>query len=128
VWKFHRVNILKLNTALSNFDWDSVLDTDNPDEASVGLSRFIMSFFENCIPHYNKLIKSNDMPWMTSNVRRALNRRNECYRNMLKNHTATNVKNYKDSLMSTRNLISFCCVVVFPMRLLVQSAICIDFT
>jgi hypothetical protein len=106
IWKFSQVDPDNVNTAVNDFDWDSILDIGIPNEVSQRFTGALLSILVSHIPHYDKVCKPIDMPWFNSGIRRAINKRTKCYRKMVKEKSQLNVRAFKDASINVRDLVT----------------------
>ncbi len=66
----------------------------------------LTEILETHIPHYDKIIKTKDMPWFTPAIKKAVNVRCKLYKKMMKSRTADNVNKFKESVRTVRELVS----------------------
>ena len=81
VWNFNNVNSADLNCELSQMDWSSLCENTNDiDETYSCWYSHFRSIIEKYIPLKMVTIRPNDKPWMDSEVRHAIRRRDRLLR------------------------------------------------
>ena len=81
VWNFNNVNSADLNCELSQMDWFSLCENTNDiDETYSCWYSHFRSIIEKYIPLKMVTIRPNDKPWMDSEVRHAIRRRDRLLR------------------------------------------------
>ena len=98
VWNFNDIDSCALNNALLDANWDEIfcVMTDDVDELYEQFSSLFLSIVESFIPHKNVTIPPRDKPWMTSEIRRAIRKRDR----LLKVYSRVRLSDYKFSAIS----------------------------
>lgn len=105
IWKFGQANMETLNHAVSEFDWDTIFVSDDPETICVGFVEALSSIFHDHIPHFDKNIKPKDMPWFKKDIKTAINKRSKLYQRMVKSKTRPNLNAFNDCSRRVRNLV-----------------------
>lgn len=96
---------LKFNALLKETDWNSINDNDNMDQISINISDTILSSASQSIPNKLVTIRPDDVPWMTSEVRRSIRRRNRIHRHAKHSNTVANWTEFRNIRNDTTALI-----------------------
>ena len=85
VWSYDLANVEQINRAISLFDWESALSSLDVNEQVNHFNDTLLNIFRNFIPH--KLIKCNnkDAPWITSEIKTCLRKKNRLYKKFISN-------------------------------------------
>ena len=77
IWLYGHGNYDDLRQKISEFNWDSVY---NDDEYEKHFTDTLISIAEQCIPTKNVTIRPRDLPWINTNVRKLMRKRNRLYK------------------------------------------------
>ena len=80
VWDFKRANFDTLRSILSHTRWDSVFDKANINEITSEFMYLFEKVCEACVPHYETTIRPRDKPYITTEVKRLIRRRDRLYK------------------------------------------------
>ena len=70
VWNYKNADYISLTYLIEEYKWATIFDgSSTVDEACEEVSSTIMEFCKACIPPRNVLIRKNDKPWFTSEIR-----------------------------------------------------------
>ena len=70
VWNYKRADFEKLNNLISQYCWDSVINsTTSVDQASLHFTNSYTDLCKTCIPRKRVLIRPPDKPWFSSELR-----------------------------------------------------------
>ena len=79
LWDYRRMDTDKLIRLLTDTDWDTILDCDT-DEATEKFTETFLNAANAAIPHRNITIKSTDKPWVTSELKKNIRKRDRLFR------------------------------------------------
>jgi hypothetical protein len=105
VWKYHLTNTEALNLAIRNYDWDSILSIDDANIMATTFSNNLFEIFNSFIPHYDKVLKSNDGPWFHQRIKTAINKRDKLYKIYVKTNNIANHRHFKVQAEAINNLV-----------------------
>jgi hypothetical protein len=88
------------------FNWDLILENRDVHVACRLFTESIVSTFTTYIPHYNKVVKAKDVPWLSRNLKHAINVRCKLYRIFAMNHNEVSNRNYKEASNHVTNLVN----------------------
>ncbi len=81
VWDFKRADFDKFRCDLTHVDWNSILSqSDDIDEVCQGWMSAFEGVAKACVPNSVVTIRPRDKPWMTSNIRLLMRRRDRLYK------------------------------------------------
>ena len=88
VWCYDRAKVEQINQAISLFDWSSALTPLDVNEQVKLFNDTLLNIFRNFIPH--KMIKCNgkDAPWITSEIKTCLRKKNRLYKKFISNDSS----------------------------------------
>ena len=87
IWLYERGDYIKYRNALSNIDWDAILNLDNVDECATRLTETIISTAKECIPNKNVLIRPSEPKWITSFIKKQIRQRHRLYKSAKRKNT-----------------------------------------
>ena len=76
LFNYSKLNVEKLNAAISNFDWHSVVSLESIDDAAEKLSEQLMCIAKNCMPVKVVTIREQDAPWITLEIKKLIKKKN----------------------------------------------------
>ena len=102
VWSYGRADVDQINRAISSFDWDNVLPPLGINEQVELFNTTLLNIFRNFIPH--KLIKCSykDNPWINSEIKSSLRKKNRLYKRYIANGCSA------EDLISLNNQSLYC--------------------
>ena len=92
VWDFKNGNFVKFRELLAAAPWGNVSLQPSVNESALVWSDMFMKIAESCIPHNIVTIRPNDKPWMTSEIRRLIRKRQKLFKR--RNNSAVDRDNY----------------------------------
>ena len=70
IWNYKTADFNSLNNLIQNFDWGTIInETFSVDQACENFTIFFFKFCDECIPRKKVLIRQNDKPWFSSELR-----------------------------------------------------------
>lgn len=105
-WKYSDCDINVLNTSIAEVDWLGLFAENNVNTITLEFCSTLLNVFSQCIPTKIRKIKKKDMPWMTEEIRRALNKRDKLYKKFMRDNTEVNKNLYNLQVNSVRQLIT----------------------
>ncbi len=106
IWQYDRCNKENLNQSISNFDWDTVLNSNHSiDKITQNFTDSLLKIYETEIPSKIITIKSNDQPWMNCRIRREIKTRDRLYNKMKHSKTNQDYLAYTNKCKELKNLI-----------------------
>lgn len=104
IWIYDQGNYEELRQKVSDFDWDSTRDND-VNLYSKTFTDTLLSIAERCIPTRIVTIRPCDLPWINSNIRKLIRKRNRIFRKYKRNKSNTNFERFKHARNEvTKNL------------------------
>ena len=64
---------------LSSVDWEQLIDPTDVNQSLLTWENYFMNVMESCIPK-GILPKRKNLPWLSKNIRRAMQKRNNVYK------------------------------------------------
>ena len=106
IWDLHKVNVGDLVNALNSLHWDDIfIDIDDVDVLyDRWLSRF-RGILEMYVPCRTVVVRPRDKPWMNSEIRRAVRKRNRLLKIFCQNKVPENWEVYRLQRNFTTSLI-----------------------
>ena len=81
LWHFNRANLNSIKKAISDFPWETRLNSlYSPNQQVCLLNKTILNIMSNFVPNEEKTIRPSEPPWFTNNVRRRLKKHNKIYK------------------------------------------------
>ena len=72
LWHYNRANVQAINKSISDFDWQTQLNSiSDPNDQVKLLTSVLMNIFTNFIPNCDKTVKPSDPPWHSKNIAHA---------------------------------------------------------
>ena len=92
---FKNYNIDQINNDLLNKKWDHVYNTNSPNEALLYFNSFLKETLDNYAPFITKNIKGKPSPWITTELTKEMNIRDQLLRKARKTNKTEDWKSYK---------------------------------
>jgi hypothetical protein len=108
VWNYRHINEEALNLALSNFELDESLISNNVNILYNNWFLIFQKIVQKHIYRKTEVIRPHDKPWMNSKFRKAIRKRNRLLKNYSRLKTSASwekyrvQRNYTTTLISTR--------------------------
>ena len=96
IWNFREGNYEKLNNLLTNAPWEAAIVQENPNESCNIFMDILEKIIEECIPSQIVTIRPKDKPWMTSEIRKLIRKRNRLHKIYKRTKTPQTERKYKD--------------------------------
>ena len=101
VWNYKNANYNQLNDLIRQHDWDSdINETLTVDGCCQNFTRVFLQFCKTCIPCRKVLIRPNDKPWFTSELRYNIRIRNRLRKKSIPNILSRTFIDTKRSVIS----------------------------
>ena len=94
-YNYSKLDIEKIQICLMQYNLTATALTDDIDLAAEDLSNIIMSCASNCMPVNTIKICERDPPWVNSEVKRQLERKNQTYRRAKRTNCAADWHNFR---------------------------------
>ena len=75
VWLYNKGNFNEFRQNLAVVNWDSIFNSDNIDEITLGISSNIIRAAEKTIPNKIVTIRKSDPKWLTNDIRRLIRKK-----------------------------------------------------
>ena len=75
IWNYNNGNVDQYRTDLEVVDWDTILSKNDINDIVSEITETILNVAEKNIPRKTVKIRSQDPPWMTSNIKKLIRRR-----------------------------------------------------
>jgi hypothetical protein len=106
IWDFSNVSIVNINAELSSINWEECcLDELHIDEVYANWFRCFENIVKKHIPSRTVEIRPKDKPWFTSEIRKAIRKRNRLLKKHWVKKTTFTWQRYKVQRKSTTSLI-----------------------
>ena len=76
IWQYHLGDYDLFKNELLKINWDSLIDNHNINTAAVNVTEKILEAAAKSIPNKMVQVRKNDPPWMNSNIRKMIRKRN----------------------------------------------------
>ncbi len=107
VWNFKKGNFEDLNRKLSDFAWDTIFRVEDLDEIVDLWTETFLRLAKECIPYTKILVRPNDLPYMTAELRSKIRKRERLFkkwkRTKINDHRAHYVECRNDTTKSLRS-------------------------
>lgn len=80
VWHFKEARVDLIRLSIDRFDWHGAFANLGVDQQVELFTETLLNNFRNFIPHELKTCKAKDSPWMTNDIKKALQRKNRLYK------------------------------------------------
>ena len=105
VWLYDKTNIEKFNKLLDEIDWNSLLsDQQDVDEMCTTFTSTFLQVARQCIPTKDIIVRENDKPWFTSELRREIRKRDRLRKSAIKSKKDVDILKYKRQRNRVNNL------------------------
>ena len=79
IWRYAHGDFERANDILSSVDWDQLIDPTDVNQSLLNWEQYFMNVMESCIPK-GVLPRRKNVPWLSKNMHRAMQKRNNMYR------------------------------------------------
>ena len=105
VWNYKNADYTTLNNQIEEFNWACIInESSSVDEAYEHFSSKFMEFCKACILPKNVLIRENDKPWFTSEIRYNIRLRDRLRKLFLKSGRVADWLSYKRQRNKVNNM------------------------
>ena len=105
IWLYERTDKEKFTDLLNSTDWNSLLsDLDDVDEMCHTFTSKFLQIARQCIPTKTIIVRKDDKPWFTSELRREIRIRDRLRRKALKSKRENDITKYKRQRNKVNNL------------------------
>ena len=106
---YFRIDYNKLSEALTGANWEEIFNSvENVDALYNRWSESFRQILVMCVPNRTVVIRPMDKPWMNSNIRKAIRKRNRLPKFHCRRKNSTNWENYRLQRNLTTTLIRTC--------------------
>ena len=95
VWDYKKGDYEKFRQLLLHAPWHSCFVDGNVDESTLNWSNLFIQCAEQCIPHYEATIRPRDKPFMNSEIRKLIKKRDSLRKEFLQNKDVTIGEHYR---------------------------------
>ena len=82
IWQYNNADIVLIQRSMSEFDWENLLlPIANPNVQVSLFENTFLNIMSNFIPNCISKINPKDPPWITTDLKRMINRQNRLYKN-----------------------------------------------
>ena len=86
VWDFKHADFATLRLRIANHRWESAFVKTNIDDSVCEFMSMLKLIVESCVPHYSAIIRPREKPFMNSELRRLMRKRDRLHK-LLKHST-----------------------------------------
>ena len=107
VWNYKTANYNYLNDLIRRHDWEAENNeilTDDESCENFTQKKLILRFCKTCIPCNNVLIRLNDKPWFTSELRYNIRLRNRLRKKAFQTNSEADIQQYKKQRNHVNNM------------------------
>ncbi|OWF47171.1 RNA-directed DNA polymerase from transposon BS [Mizuhopecten yessoensis] len=105
VWLYKRADFVTLNNLISQYDWNgSFLNCESVDIACETFTNVFIEFATMCIPTKEVMIRPNDKPWMTSDLRKNIRKRDRLHKIARKSNRLHDIQKFKSQRNKVNNM------------------------
>ena len=104
VWYYDKGDYIKFRALLRNARWDSVFAKDSVSDMCTEFMSVFHLIASECVPNGMCIIRPKDKPWMNSDIRKEMRKRDRLYRRVKMGHVET-LADYKRSRNKVVSLI-----------------------
>lgn len=109
IWDLSKIDENALREALLSANWDDVFTTiDDVDALYDKWYECFRQILETCVPNRTVVIRPRDKPWMNSEIRKAIRKRNRLLKNFCRRKSPATWENYRSQRNFTTSLIRTC--------------------
>ncbi len=95
VWKYDNVNFDGLKQDLASTDWGTLFINDDIDITTTNVTDHILKLCDKHIPHKEILVRPSDPPWLTTDVKRLIRKRNRLHKKAKEKNTENHWANFR---------------------------------
>ena len=86
IWHYDKADFVSIMKSIEMFRWREHLDKiTGPNEQVKLLNKVLLNIYSNFIPNQVKTIRPRQAPWITQTVKKFLRKKNQAYKNFVKN-------------------------------------------
>lgn len=105
VWLYKRADFERFNDLISQYDWEGTfLNCESVDSACETFSNVFIEFAEICIPSKLVTVRPNDKPWMTSELRTNIRKRDRLHKIARNSKSIKDIKKFKSQRNKVNNM------------------------
>lgn len=94
IWLYEKGNYDELRQSVNDYDWKCTYN-DNINSYANNFTTKLMELAEKCIPTKTVTVRPLDLPWINSNIRRLMRKRNRLFKKYKKDKSIENYDNFK---------------------------------
>lgn len=105
IWIYKKGDYVKFNELISAYDWDSsLLNCENIDSACQTFTYKYLNMAKECIPRRTITIRRTDKPWMTSELRTEIRKRDRLHTIYKNKKTESSLNKFKQQRNKVNNM------------------------
>ena len=106
VWNYKNADFNLLNNLIEAFNWDTIInETRSVNQACENFTDLFLKFCKECIPCKKVLIRQNDKPWFSSELRYNIRLRNRLRKRYFKTKRESDRSSFKRQRNKVNNMI-----------------------
>ena len=105
IWLYEKGDYKTYNDKLRATDWTSIIDNTDTDHIADTITDTILQAASDSIPNRTVTIRPGDVPWMTSEIRKSIKKRNRLHQNAKRLKTGQAWADFRNARNSTTSLI-----------------------
>ncbi len=95
VWNFKRGDFDKLNRKLADYPWNNIFNVQDIDDIVDIWTDTFISIAKECIPYTKIIVRPNDLPYMTTELRRQIRKKDRLFNQWVRTKNARHRDIYK---------------------------------
>ena len=95
VWKYNHADFWGMRGHFSNYDWDAVFESNDPEECCTQVTKVITDAMDMFIPNKSVTNKVTDKPWFNDQCRRLTAKKRRVFNIKKKNPSDMNIKAFQ---------------------------------
>ena len=105
VWKFEEANIAGIEEQLDSTDWSFISTNSNINEITQTFEEILMKASNDYVPKVTFTVRPNDKPWMNSEIRKEIRKRDRLYHKAKISKSQIHWQNFKNKRNEVIDLI-----------------------
>ena len=108
IWNYKSADFNSLNNLIQNFDWGTIInETFSVDQACENFTNKFLKFCDECIPRKKVLIRQNDKPWFSSELRYNIKLRDRLRKTYFKSKRDSDRSKFKRQRNRVNNMLKY---------------------
>ena len=108
IWNYKTADFNSLNNLIQNFDWGTIInETFSVDQAFENFTNKFLKFCDECIPRKKVLIRQNDKPWFSSELRYNIKLRDRFRKTYFKSKRDSDRSKFKRQRNRVNNMLKY---------------------